>query len=476
MINRIAIIQTATKRTAANKRTAMKRATMKKVCTLALGVSLCNATWAIDLVQSYQRALSHDATWQADQLRFQIEQQNLGIAKAAALPTVGVNASIYKQYQDLDDSSNSTTGGTGAGTVTPSFNFYNDESTTRQVGLSIRQPLFRWDVWQTYKQVKISTQLAEVKLLSQQQDLMLNVAEKYFNVLRQTRLVEVNQQEVNSLAKQAEMIRAQYREGLVAKIDVSEAEAQHQSAIAKKVASDIQYQLALEELEQLVGDIETPLARLDAGFQYQNPIPNDLNAWLDMAERNNLNLTQSRLAHKVAEQKVNVEKADYFPQVEAVASTGWNKQSPETIISSNGRTDKIGIELNWTPYTGTRNALIKKSQIEANTALADVDTTRRQIQTEIKRSFLQVSSAYSQLNAYHSALKSAQQVADASSASYREGIKTMVDVLLAQRNAFSAQHDYVNAQYDYILSALQLKAQAGQLSEQDLIDFNQWLK
>ena len=48
--------------------------------------------------------------------------------------------------------------------------------------------------------------------------------------------------------------------------------------------------------------------------------------------------------------------------------------------------------------------------------------------------------------------------------------------VLAQRNAYAAQQDYVNAQYDYILSALRLKAQAGQLNEQDLIDFNQWLK
>lgn len=450
---------------------------IKKILMTTLScISISHSAWAIDLVEAYQRALMQDATWQANQLRFQIEQQNLGIAKAAALPTVGVNASYYKQYQDLDDANNAPSSGTGTGTLTPSFNFFNDESTTRQVGASIRQPLFRWDVWQTYKQVKIATELAEVQLLAQQQELMLNVAEKYFNVLRQARLVDVNQQEVISLAKQAEMIRAQYREGLVAKIDVSEAEAQYQSAIAKKVASDIQLQLAQEELQQLIGNLDTPLARLDTGFQYQNPIPNDLNAWLDMAERNNLNLIQSRLAHKVAEQKVNVDKADYFPQIEAVASTGWNKQTPETIISSNGRTDKFGVELNWTPYTGTRNAIIKKSRIEANVAYAEIDIARRQIQTEIKRAFLQVSSAYTQLNAYRSAQQSAEQVADASSASYREGIKTMVDVLLAQRNAYAAQQDYVNAQYDYILSALRLKAQAGQLSEQDLIDFNQWLK
>ena len=41
----------------------------------------------------------------------------------------------------------------------------------------------------------------------------------------------------------------------------------------------------------------------------------------------------------------------------------------------------------------------------------------------------------------------------------------MVDVLLAQRNAFSAKQDYLNAQYDYLLNVLRLKAAVGQLGE-----------
>ena len=72
-------------------------------------------------------------------------------------------------------------------------------------------------------------------------------------------------------------------------------------------------------------------------------------------------------------------------------------------------------------------------------------------------------------------MRSAEQVSQASLASYNEGLKTMVDVLLAQRNAFSAKQEYVNAQYDYLINVLKLKAAVGQLSEEDLVQMNTWM-
>ena len=51
----------------------------------------------------------------------------------------------------------------------------------------------------------------------------------------------------------------------------------------------------------------------------------------------------------------------------------------------------------------------------------------------------------------------------------------MVDVLLAQRNAFSAKTDYLNAKYDYLLHVLQLQASVGQLTEKELAELNAWL-
>ena len=51
----------------------------------------------------------------------------------------------------------------------------------------------------------------------------------------------------------------------------------------------------------------------------------------------------------------------------------------------------------------------------------------------------------------------------------------MVDVLLAQRNAFSARQDYLNSKYDYLIHVLQLKASVGKLTEADLVEMNAWL-
>ena len=66
-------------------------------------------------------------------------------------------------------------------------------------------------------------------------------------------------------------------------------------------------------------------------------------------------------------------------------------------------------------------------------------------------------------------------VSKASQAQYQEGLKTMVDVLLAQRNAFSAKQDYLNSKYDYLLHVLQLKASVGRLGDKDLAEMNAWL-
>ena len=73
------------------------------------------------------------------------------------------------------------------------------------------------------------------------------------------------------------------------------------------------------------------------------------------------------------------------------------------------------------------------------------------------------------------AMDSSEIVSQASKAQYQEGLKTMVDVLLAQRYAFSAKTDYLNVKYDYLLHVLQLQASVGQLTEKELSELNAWL-
>jgi outer membrane protein len=132
--------------------------------------------------------------------------------------------------------------------------------------------------------------------------------------------------------------------------------------------------------------------------------------------------------------------------------------------------------MNWNVYNGGRTQKsIQKAAVNVKKSEAQLDAAIRKANTDVKKSYMQVETDQAKLQARKAAMDSSNVVSQASKAQYQEGLKTMVDVLLAQRNAFSAKQDYLNAQYDYLINVLRLKASVGKLTEQDIEEMNAWL-
>ncbi|MGX5698831.1 multidrug efflux outer membrane protein AbuO [Acinetobacter kookii] len=422
---------------------------------------------ALDLAEAYQRAKNSDPNWQANLLQYEADQLNLGIAKGNLLPTVTISGNVVRKSQQTSDS---TIPGL------PSDAFTASSSTTRQIAISARQPIFRWDAWEGLKQVKTSVSLSEITLQLQRQEHILNVSESYFNVLRQQSLTLANLQEEQALFEQLSVMNAKLKEGLVAKSDVSEANAQYESARANRIATHVQLVLAQEQLSQLIGPYQESLAVLRDDFQFQKPYPADLDAWTALALSQNLSVQQARIQQHYAEDQKRVEKAALYPQIEAVGTYGYIKQSPQNVVSSDGKFDQIGVEMNWNVYTGGRTQKsIQKAAVNVKKSESQLDAAIRKANTDVKKSYMQVETDQAKLQARKAAMDSSEVVSRASQAQYQEGLKTMVDVLLAQRNAFSAKQDYLNAKYDYLINVLRLKASVGKLTEKDLEEMNAWL-
>ena len=234
--------------------------------------------------------------------------------------------------------------------------------------------------------------------------------------------------------------------------------------------------LAQEQLAQLIGPYQEKLAVLRDDFQYQKPIPNVLNEWVDLAQNQNLDIQQARLQLQYANDQRRVEQAAIYPQIDAVATYGYNAQSPKTMISSDGQFDQVGVEMNWNVFTGGRTKTnIEKSKKIVQKSDAQLDAAVRKANTDVKKSYLQVETDQATLQARKAAMESSALVSKASKAQYDEGLKNMVDVLLAQRNAFSTKQEFVNAQYDYVMNVLKLKASVGQLNEEEIRQMNAWL-
>ena len=439
---------------------------------LIVSACLCCASfelWALDLLDAYQRAQQNDPNWQANVLQYQADQLNLGIASGNLLPTVTLSGNLSRKNQSVNHSQIE-------GSCTSSGELQVASTTSRQIAVTARQPLFRWDAWQGYKQVKTSVELSEVNLRLQKQQHILQVAEAYFNVLRQQSLTMAYLQEEQALLEQLGIMTAKLKEGLVARSDVSEANAQYQSAQANRISTQVQLVLAQEQLAQLIGPYRENLAVLREDFQFQKPIPESIDAWIDLAQHQNLGILQARLQKRYSEDAKRVEQAALYPQVEAVGTYGYLKQTPETVLSSNGDFDQIGIEVNWNLFSGGRTQKsIRQASVNVQKNASQLEAAMRKAHTEVKQSYLQVETDQAKLKARQAAMESSEMVSRASRAQYEEGLKAMVDILLAQRNAFSAKTDYLNAKYDYVLHVLQLQASVGQLTEKQLAEINAWL-
>lgn len=442
---------------------------MKKTLITTSLILFSPLSFALNLVEAYDRAKNTDPNWQANLFQYEAEQQNLGLARANLLPTVTVSGSVSRRQQDFDES-NFWSG------VVNSLDLIPAKTTTKQAAISVRQPLFRLDAWRGYKQVKTSLQLSEVTLKLQRQKHILNVSEAYFNVLRQQALTGTNIQEEKALLEQMKVMNAKLKEGLVSQSDVGEANAQYQNARANRIGTGVQLVLAQEQLAQLIGPYQDKLAILRDDFQYQKPIPSSLNEWTKLAETHNLEILQGKFQLQYANDQRRIEEATRYPKVDAVGAYGYSEQSPRSVIASDGQFDQIGVEMNWNIYTGGRtSANVKKAKFNVKKTDSQLSAIVRKATIDVKKSYLQVETDQSSLQARKTAMDSSALVSRASQAKYNEGLKSMVDVLLAQRNAFAAKQQYVNTQYDYILNVLRLKAAIGQLNEQELAQMNAWL-
>jgi len=98
------------------------------------------------------------------------------------------------------------------------------------------------------------------------------------------------------------------------------------------------------------------------------------------------------------------------------------------------------------------------------------------VNRSVRDAYRGVMSSISRVEALKASTISAESALEATTAGFEVGTRTMVDVLNAQRDLFSARSNYAQVRYDFILNGLLLKQATGNLSIEDLKQVNSWLQ
>ncbi|MCK0107588.1 TolC family outer membrane protein [Marinobacter sp. S0848L] len=413
--------------------------------------------FSLDLMETYEKALSYDSGIASAMARFQSQQAASDVSKSTLLPQIGAYAEANHIDFDADN---------GPGDSYKSLNY----------GVQLTQPIFRADNWFRYDASQFQTEAAQAQYNLAQQQLILDVATAYFNVLRAQDTVTTAQATEAAIQRQFEQAQERYDVGLIAITEVYEARASYDDSKSLRIAAENQLNVAREQLARLTGEYAADLENLRENFPLGRPNPMDPASWEATALDQNWSIQAAIFQLNASEANLKVAKAGHMPTLDLVASYGETELENAKTPQQEGTQGVIGLKLNVPLYMGGgTQAGVRQQRSLVTVAEQDLNTVRRDVQVNTRSLFLTVNNNVETASALEQTIISRRSALDATRAGYDVGTRNIVEVLDAERAFYVALRDYANARYDYVVNSLQLKQAAGTLSPKDLIDLNNWL-
>lgn len=432
---------------------------MKPVLAVLIASLFSTAAWSADLLEVYRRAQANDARFAAARAAREAGQEKIVQGRAGLLPSVGLSA--HTTWNEADVRTQAAT----------SERAYNTHGYTVQ----LTQPLFRWQNWVQYRQGELQTALAETQFGQAEQDLILRVAEAYFNVLNAQDALEAVTQLRTAAAEQLEIAKVSFEVGTVTITDVHEAQSRFDLAVAQEIAAQNELVVRRQTLVQIVGEDPGELARLRPGVELLRPEPANLDEWVSAAEQGSYGVQAQQLLREIAAREVQRSRAAHYPTLDVVATHGRSNSGFTQGIQGDSRTDSttVGLQLNLPLFAGggissrEREAAALKLQADA-----ELDAARREAALAARQAYLGVTSGLAQVGALEAAQVSSSSALEANRLGYEVGVRINIDVLNAQSQLADTLQRLSRARYDTLIAQLRLKAAAGTLDGEDVEQLN----
>ncbi|EXJ14372.1 TolC family outer membrane protein [Imhoffiella purpurea] len=441
---------------------------MRKVLPALLGLSLCNVCLcsvakAEDLLQIYDMAVVSDPTLRESEQTLFATRESKPQARSLLLPTLSVSGGA--QYQDVDSSGHSTNG----------FAFdRQDDYGTQNVTAVIQQSVYSRANWLGLKQSDNIIAQAEAEFRNSQIDLMVRTTEAYFDVLRASDAVTVQEAFLRANERQLEQSKQRFEVGLVAITDVNESQAAYDSARAELITAKNSLNNAWEALRTIVGQVNVPLARLGDKLPLAPPEPNSLETWAETAIRSNYGIIAASEAANSAKQEIAIQRSGHLPTVDLEA--GYDLTRSDAKYDTDSDTAYVGLTVNVPIFQGGAvTSRTRQAGYQFRAAQDRLDQTRRTVNQQVRDSFRGILSSIEDVKARQAAIVSARSALESTQAGLEVGTRTQVDVLNAQRNLFQAEYDYLSARYNYIINGIKLHQATSTLSRDVLAKGNAWL-
>ncbi|MRI34140.1 type I secretion protein TolC [Endozoicomonas sp. OPT23] len=400
------------------------------------------------LVESVNLALASNPeiairTSEASARRDEVRQ-----AEAGYLPRVDLSAGI-----GFEDSRNATT------LNDSDLKDKHAQRTRREGAITLRQMLFdglRTKSAISQQAARHASAKADVCFISE--DIALQAAQAYINVLRARRLVENGRVNLDNHERVVEKVRKKAKSGLGSDADLVQAQGRLVLAQANLIS-----------LEAAQGDAEAvyrkTVGNLPDSFDHPtspSTVPGDLDVAMETAAGNHPGLKLAAADVEAAEALYKSSKSAYYPTFTAELGATWGKDQEGSKGTINDTTAML--RMNYNLYNGGADKA-RKSQTAnlLNEAIEVKNRTHRQVDEEVRLAWVAVTFGQNRLDALAAHVRSAERTRDYYNQQFDLGTRTLLDLLDSQNEFFTAQSAYTNGQNDLMYNQYRLLRSTGSL-------------
>ncbi|MBO5039423.1 MAG: TolC family outer membrane protein [Alphaproteobacteria bacterium] len=430
---------------------------MKKISFLisVLTISTALSAKADTLEAALAKAYEYNPVLKAARASAGAVDETVALAKAGYRPTLSVQGG----YTDSKINSNGAINGVPQKVV----DGYN-----RTLQATISEPVFSgFKTINSISAAKSNVKAAHANLMAMEQNVLLNAATAYLDVLRDEAIVKLQKNNEKLLKKELDETRERFHVGEVTTTDVSQAEASYASAQSGRISAEGNLEASKAVYKQIIG--EDP-KKISDPKEIEKMFPKSLDGALDYAKTHNYALSAAKHTLKARKYDVKTNKGDLLPSVNAYATAGRLK-SQNYLYDKNPTNDSVEVGVNFSMpiyNAGTSRAKIRQSKYYRWQAREDVLNAQDELYSDITSYWEYLSANKAKITSVKAQIKAYQVALNGVREEEALGNRTVLDVLNQYQYLLNSEVEEVRTRHDYYVSGLNLLQAMGKLTAKDL--------
>ncbi|RFZ85010.1 TolC family protein [Mucilaginibacter terrenus] len=438
----------------------------------------------VTLKQSVQYALRNQPVLKQAYIDEQINERDIRIGLSGWLPQVNSSNSVQHYFQRPNiigggvatgvgtgtggtgtggtGTGGTGTGGTGTGTSQQNLAIAKNVST---LGVSASQTIYNNDVLLASRASKYSRQYYKQNTESNKIDLVSDVSKAFYDVLLSQRQLDIIKEDIVRLRRSLKDAYSRYQAGVVDKTDYKQATIALNNALASQKQTQEAIKSKTAFLKQTMGfDPNRQIVLSYDSARLQNEAVADTTQMLNYGNRVEYRLLES--TKSLQNLNVSYYRWGFLPSLSAVGaySLAYFNDSFSGLYDKGYPTSYVGLSLNIPIFTGTKRLQnLSKARLQVKRTDLDLENTRNAINTEYVQALANYKSNYTNWQLLSQNVQLAQDVYKVVDLQYREGIKTYLDVIVAQADLRTAELNYYNALFQLLSAKIDLQRALGTL-------------